>query len=347
MRVLGLMSGTSLDGLDMAYVEFDDHNPKRYRIHRAETVPYSPEWHKKLTDAYSYGGEKLMLLHADYGRFLGKEVKKFLQRHGLPRPDIIASHGQTIFHQPDKRMTFQLGSGAHIAAESGIDTVSDFRTQDVAMGGQGAPLVPIGDKLLFDDYTYCLNIGGFANISFDNNEGRRIAFDTGPANIVLNEYARRLGKKYDKDGETAAAGKFHPGLFDALNRLDYYSLPVPKSLGWEYVEQTVIPLIDSYSLPPEDVLRTFSEHIAYQIGRQVKEGKMLVTGGGAFNKFLMQKIAEYSPAKPVIPDPELIMFKEALIFALLGYLKMKNRTNVLSSVTGASKDHVAGIFYPA
>jgi len=347
MRVIGLMSGTSLDGLDLAYVDFDDTDPSRYRLIRAETVSYSPEWTRRLREAFRMNGEQLQLLHTEYGTFLGEQINAFLKRHRLPQPDIIASHGQTVFHRPEKKMTFQLGSGAHIAATTGIDTVCDFRIQDVALGGQGAPLVPAGDKLLFGNYTYCLNIGGFANISFDNAKGERIAFDIAPANIVLDYFARQTGKPYDENGRLAASGNFHRELFERLNVLPYYSLPVPKSLGWEFVEENILPLIATFHLPVKDILRTYTEHIAYQTGKNVKEGTMLVTGGGAFNTFLMDRIKHYSPAEIVIPEKEIVMFKEALIFALLGYLKMKNRVNVLRSVTGAKKDHIAGILYPA
>ncbi len=347
MKVLGLMSGTSLDGLDLAYVEFDDENPSIYRIIKAETFPYTKSWTEKLRTAYELSGSDLMLLHAEYGEFLGENINFFLDKNNLPVPDIVASHGQTVFHQPEKRMTFQLGSGAHIAAVTGIDTVCDFRIQDVALGGQGAPLVPIGDKILFGDYTYCLNIGGFANISYDDESNERIAFDVVPANIVLNHYVARKGMAYDDEGKISATGKIHKALLARLNELGYFSKPLPKSLGWEFVEQQVIPLINSFDLPVEDILRTYTEHIAMQIGRIAGKGKMLVTGGGAFNRFLTERIQHYSGALAVIPDKETIQFKEALIFALLGYLKIKNRINVLKSVTGARKNHIAGILFRA
>ncbi len=347
MRVLGLMSGTSLDGLDLAYVEFNDENPGEYRIIAAETMPYGAEWIEKLTRAYDMPGEALMQLHTEYGIYLGKQANRFLRDKKLPVPRIIASHGQTVFHQPEKGMTFQMGSGAHIAAVTGIDTVCDFRIQDVALGGQGAPLVPVGDKLLFGNYSYCLNIGGFANISYDNDEGIRMAFDVCPANIVLNYYARKTGREYDDNGNLSATGKIVGELFEKLNALPYYSMPVPKSLGWEWVEKKLIPLIDKFGLKTEDVLRTYVEHIAFQIGKTARKGKMLITGGGAFNGFLIERISAYSQAEVILPPKEIIMFKEALIFALLGYLKLNNRINVLSSVTGAKKDHVAGILYPA
>jgi anhydro-N-acetylmuramic acid kinase len=290
-------------------------------------------------------GADLMLLHCEYGERTGKCVRQFIEENRLPDPDIIASHGQTVFHRPEAGMTFQLGSGAHIAAVTGIDTVCDFRIQDVALGGQGAPLVPVGDKILFGAYDYCLNIGGFANISYDNEKGERVAFDVVPANIVLNHYAAKKGLKYDEDGKLAATGKIVAELLDALNANPYFERPLPKSLGWETVEKEIIPLIDGFNASVEDVLRTYVEHIAIQIGRTAKRGKMLVTGGGALNGFLMERIRRHTQAGVIIPDKETVMFKEALVFALLGYLRIKNRINVLKSVTGARKDHVAGIVY--
>ncbi len=347
MKILGLMSGTSLDGLDLTYVEFDDQNFKKYRIIHAETYPYRPEWKKKLQDAYNYKGENLIKLHVDYGIYLGKKVLEFINENKLPRPDYIASHGQTVYHRPEESYTFQLGSGAHIAATAGIDTVCDFRIQDVALGGQGAPLVPIGDKLLFEDYTYCLNIGGFANVSYDNHKEERIAFDVCPANIVLNFYAQKQGLEFDRDGELAGKGKIHTDLLNELENWPYYQKQPPKSLGWEDVTEEIIPKLEKFNLPAEDILATFTEHIALQIGKVARKGKMLVTGGGALNKFLVEKIRNHAQAEIVIPSNKLVMFKEALIFALLGYLKVTNRINVLKSVTGARKDHIAGVVYPA
>ncbi|NPA43517.1 MAG: anhydro-N-acetylmuramic acid kinase [Chlorobi bacterium] len=347
MRVLGLMSGTSLDGLDLAYVDFDDRNPAVYRIVEAETVPYPPEWRKRLSEAFHISGDDLIRLHADYGNWLGRQVNAFLERHGLPRPDLIASHGHTVFHRPDLGYTWQIGSGAHIAAVTGIDTVADFRIQDVAMGGQGAPLVPVGDKLLFGNYESCLNIGGFANISYDTPEGKRIAYDVVPVNILLNRYARIAGKPYDEGGRLAASGRLIPELMRALEDLPYYSRPVPKSLGREDVEAHYLPLIEKYGLSVPDILRTLTEHTALRIARAAGRRSMLVTGGGAFNDYLMERIRRYARGPVTVPDPQTVMFKEALIFALLGYLQRKGAVNVLGSVTGAPLDHSAGVFYSA
>ncbi len=345
MKVLGIMSGTSLDGMDLALVDFDDNNPANFRFLATHTYGYSPKWEKRLRDAFHATGQELTLLDAEYGYFIGDTVNRFLVETGAARPDLIASHGQTIFHAPEQAYTLQIGSGAHIAARTGITTVCDFRRQDVALGGQGAPLVPIGDRMLFGEYDYCLNIGGFANISYDDEQDRRIAFDTGPANIVLNTLARRVGKTFDAGGQIARTGKITPGLLEALNDLPYYRDLRPKSLGWEFVETEILPMIDRNELSVNDALATFTEHIAMQIARHIRGGRVLVTGGGAYNKYLMERIRTHTNAEIVIPSPQLIDYKEALIFALLGLLRIQGKPNVLASVTGAPWDHCSGVVF--
>lgn len=344
MKVLGIMSGTSLDGLDLALVDFNERDPARFAFLATATYPYEAEWEERLRRAYEATARQLARLDADFGLYIGRSVNRFLEETGAPRPDLIASHGQTIFHEPDRHYTCQIGSGPHIAAATGLPVIYDFRRQDVALGGQGAPLVPIGDKMLFSQYDYCLNIGGFANISFDDDQGLRRAFDTGPANIVLNYLARRLGKPYDEGGRIARRGQLIPALLEQLDDLPYYREAKPKSLGWEFVESSILPLLDRAEAPVEDLLHTFVHHIARQIARFVKPGStVLVTGGGAYNDFLIHTIEHYSRARIVVPEARLIDFKEALVFALLGYLRARNRINILASVTGACCDHSAGL----
>lgn len=342
--VLGLMSGTSLDGLDLCCVHFTFDGTWRYRIVKAESVDYSPELRDALASAQSMTALEYARLHSDYGLYLGGQVKAFVERNRL-KVDLVASHGQTIFHQPELRFTAQIGSGAGIAAVSGIDTVCDFRTTDVALGGQGAPLVPIGDAILFGEYDSCLNMGGFSNISFSEG-GRRLAYDISPVNYVLNHYAGLRGLAFDRDGALARGGKICPPLLEALNGLDFYAMQGPKSLGREWVEQAVYPLIDSFGLSVEDVLATFVEHVAVQIGRNVRGGRVLVTGGGARNLFLLERMRAQAPqAVYVVPDPLTIDFKEALIFALLGALYATGQANCLASVTGAARDNIGGCLY--
>lgn len=345
------MSGTSLDGLDLVAAEFWHKNGKwNFKIHFAETVSYSYEWREKLRNSPSLSGEKLIELHSEFGRFLGFETMGFIEKKSFT-PDLIASHGHTVFHQPEKHFTFQLGNGADIAATTQITTVADFRTGDVALGGQGAPLVPVGDRLLFGEYDFCLNLGGFANISFENN-GKRVAFDICPVNFILNYFAEKQGFAFDKNGELGQKGKVNTELLKKLNQLEFYQKEPPKSLGREWVEQVYLPVLKDAEISENDKLRTVYEHIKQQIAVTIyrksngKE-KMLVTGGGAFNSFLTELISKQVQVEVVILSNEIINFKEALIFAFLGVLRLTGQNNCHSSVTGAARDHSSGIIYLA
>ncbi|MHC9089699.1 anhydro-N-acetylmuramic acid kinase [Tenacibaculum sp. IMCC1] len=344
---IGLMSGTSLDGIDLAYMKMYENLYEDFRIIQAETVSYSNEWKKKLQEAINYDEKDLQILDVDYGEFLGSILNNFIREHRISKLNFIASHGHTVLHQPENGITLQIGNGQVIANVTQQKVVCDFRTQDVALGGQGAPLVPIGDRLLFTDYDYCLNLGGFANISYEENK-QRIAFDICPVNIVLNHYTRKIDLEYDNEGEIASEGKINMGLLRRLNELSFYQELPPKSLGLEWVQSTIFPLIDKEEADISTILRTFVEHVAMQIGNVVKnDATILVTGGGAFNTFLMKRIEFFAQTKIKQVSTELIDYKEALIFALLGVLKTQNKVNCLQSVTGAKKDHSSGnIFYP-
>lgn len=347
MRIIGLMSGTSLDGLDLCCADFEYSDGRwKYETIVAEDEKYPEELKRKLASAQNMTALEYARLHSDYGLYLGERVKAFMDRNCLV-PDLIASHGQTIFHQPSLRFTAQIGSGAGIAAVTGVDTVCDFRTTDVALGGQGAPLVPVGDRALFGEYDYCLNMGGFSNISFDAPDGlSRTAYDICPVNYVLNEFARRKGKEYDKDGVMARSGKVCARLLERLNTLPFYMQEGPKSLGREWVEEEVFPLIESFNLKSEDVLATWCEHVAVQIGKEIVKGKVLLTGGGALNKYLVERMQALAPqCEYYVPDGVTVNFKEALIFAFLGALYMADMPNCLRSVTGADHDNVGGALY--
>jgi len=345
MNVIGIMSGTSLDGLDLVAAEFHQVEGNwNFAIYAAETIPYSAEREEKLKNSPSLSMEKLLELHAEYGRFIGTETNLFIEKTGFI-PDLIASHGHTVFHQPEKGFTFQVGYGAKIAATTKITTVSDFRTEDVALGGQGAPLVPVGDRLLFSDYDYCLNLGGFANISFEKNN-QRVAFDICPVNFILNYFAVKQGLPFDKGGELGRKGNINNDLLKKLNHLNFYLKQPPKSLGREWMEQVFMPVLTNCKITEKDKLRTIYEHIAQQIANAPSgSGKMLVTGGGAFNTFLIKRISNYTDTVMIIPQKEIVNFKEALIFAFLGVLRIQNKTNCLASVTGALHDHCAGIVF--
>lgn len=338
------MSGTSLDGVDIAACEFQQENENwSYRIEAAHTYPYPAEWTAKLSLLPSADAVTLARVHAEYGHLLGQLAKSFISATNF-KPLLIASHGHTIFHQPQHGFTCQIGSGSAIAAETGLPVVFDFRSLDVALGGQGAPLVPIGDRLLFREYDACLNLGGFANISMES-ESERIAFDVCPVNIVLNQLAGLLGMDYDKNGEIARQGHIDPLLLKALNDLEYYNLPHPKSLGREWVESHLFPVLLRKETDTRDLLRTYCEHITVQITRVTeKKGlrKILVTGGGTRNQFLIDLIRNQTKMEFHLPDTILIDFKEALVFAFLGILRYKGDVNVLRSVTGCLSDHCGG-----
>ena len=343
------MSGTSLDGLDMALCEFDYVFGKySYKIITAKTIEYSALWKKSLAEAKDLSAIEYFALHSSYGTYLGEEVNSFLKKVGSI-PNAIASHGHTIFHQPNLGFSTQLGCGANLSATTKITTVCDFRSLDVANGGQGAPLVPLGDKLLFEDYQACLNIGGIANISFDDENGNRIAYDICEANMLLNYLAEKTGQPYDKGGEIARSGKINQELLMRLNGLSYYSQKGAKSLGREWFEKNILDLINAESNPANS-LATSTEHIATIIGNQLNQLNLknaLLTGGGVFNTFLIEKMRLKTGCEIVIPNAEIVNFKEALIFAFLGYLRLNESVNTLSSVTGASHDSSGGGVYIA
>ena len=312
---LGIMSGTSLDGLDMALCQFFYENHQwKYKIISCKTTDYNESFRQRLKEADMLNGLGLVELDREFAAHIGQQVKAFLQEVGV-RPDFIASHGQTVFHQPERGITLQMGSGAVIAAATGIPTVCDFRTTDVALGGQGAPLVPIGDKLLFGGYEACLNLGGFCNISFDSG-GRRVAFDIAPCNMLLNTLAARLGRPYDPNGIYARDGYMVDALTNALNALPYYAQRGAKSLGKEWFDREVVPLLDYEGAIPQDLLRTSVEHIAVQIGKILNDNNIksvLVTGGGAKNSYLMDRIRWHAPnTMVVIPDEATVDFKETI-----------------------------------
>jgi anhydro-N-acetylmuramic acid kinase len=346
--VIGVMSGTSLDGVDLAAIEFHLKNQKwSYKITKNETVSYSPEWVIKLKEAVNYSESELIQLNEKYTDLLGKIIKSFIDKNEIIDLDAVCSHGHTILHQPQNGITLQIGNLPKIAKIINEKVVCDFRVQDVELGGQGAPLVPIGDRILFSEFDYCLNLGGFSNVSFEEN-GNRLAFDISPVNTVLNFYANQLKLDYDDKGTISQSGKLNLNLFNELNALEYYKIPFPKSLGFEFVKEVVLPILENYSIAIEDKMHTFTEHIALQTNLALpkKQGKMLITGGGAYNEFLIERLHFHLPKiEIIIPDNKTLEFKEALIFALLGVLKLRNEINVLSSVTGAKTDHSSGMLY--
>lgn len=357
-HVIGLMSGSSLDGLDIAYCEINyDSGKWSYQIKIAETISLTPKWKLRLEKLVLQNAVTYIKTHAFLGHYFGELVKSFVEKHNIfDEIDFIASHGQTIFHQPDNCFTSQIGDPSAIAAKTGLPVISDFRHIDVALGGQGTPIAPIADKLFFSEYRFLINLGGIANITYQEGEPKA-AFDITPINLILNKLANKMHLDFDKDGEIARSGSIIHDLYSDLNQSHYYAKDYPKSLSGGWVSKVMAPLVARYREPVPDKLRTICEHAAYQIGRSVelmaekenvelKAGeKMLATGGGALNKYLIEKIDENSPLKVEVPDEETVNFKESLLMALMGVLRLRNEVNCLGAVTGASQNNIGGAIY--
>jgi anhydro-N-acetylmuramic acid kinase len=347
-KTLGVMSGTSLDGIDLAYVEFSNkHETWEFQLGAFTSSPYNKYWRKRLQSLTRATALEYAKTHTNYGHYIGKLLSDFIDDHQL-KADVIGSHGHTIFHQPESGFTSQIGDGSAIAVETACPVVCDFRSMDVAREGQGAPLVPIGDALLFGQYKARVNLGGFSNISIGDISNLN-AFDICPVNIVLNALASDLGKPYDTDGEIARGGQINSTLLFKLNQLEYYQKSGPKSLGVEWVEQEIQALL-SCSLENADLMRTFVEHIAIQISRTLNDtcvntDQVLFTGGGVFNSFLMERIKDLTNAQIVIPSPDIIDMKEAIIFAFLGLLRFLEQENILASYSGAKANSISGAVY--
>ncbi|MCP4052852.1 MAG: anhydro-N-acetylmuramic acid kinase [Mesoflavibacter sp.] len=346
-HIVGVMSGTSLDGIDLAEINFIKKDTWQFQILNSTTISYSEDWQRKLKSLTKQSIKKLQQIDVDYTNFLAEVITTFIKKNNINHLDAVCSHGHTALHQPEQKLTYQIGNLPVLAEQLKQTVVCDFRVQDVQFGGQGAPLVPIGDQLLFSEYDYCINLGGFANVSTLINK-QRIAFDICPVNIVLNKYVQQLGFDYDDKGHLASQGKINQQLLEQLNDLDFYKNSYPKSLGLEWVEQQIFPLIDNYKLEVKDILHTMIHHVAQQIAKVINQKdntSVLLTGGGTYNDFLVERIKALTNAKIVIPSAELIEFKEALIFGFLGVLKLRKENNCLASVTGASKDHSSGKIY--
>ena len=358
-NIIGLMSGSSLDGIDLVDVDFWNDGKWHFKIVAKDNADYDDEWRNALANAFYFNDNQLKTIDYHYGQFLGQVTKQFIEKYKL-HPEIVASHGHTIFHRPHEHYTLQIGDGQALANECGVMVINDFRTEDVLKGGQGAPLVPIGDKLLFADYPICLNIGGIANVSYDV-DGQRIAYDICIANQVLNYLAMRVkthgraSLQYDRDGLIGRSGAIDNQLLTILNSHPFYSQKYPKSLGREFFEENIKPLLENRD-DIANMMATFVEHIAMQIGNSTKDcnvqtrfiaSQMLITGGGAKNKFLVERIQAHTHYHVVVPSTDIIDYKEALVFAFLGLLRNRNEINVLKSVTGAESNSSSGkIFYP-
>lgn len=350
---IGLMSGSSLDGIDLAYCKFKiKDNNWYFKILKSATHPLG-DWYKVLKDTSHLKASDLVALDIKFGAFLGKTCKSFIEKNHISKIDLIASHGHTIFHHPELGFTCQIGNGNAIAHETSISVVSDLRSADIAAGGQGAPIVPIGDFHLFKEHAFCLNIGGIANISFKTREGI-IAFDICSANQILNFYAQQNGKAYDENGDFAKKGMINESLFTALNQLEFYKKPTPKSLDNSFSKK-IIKIIDNHeALSIEDKLATYIEHVALQISlaaescsKKITGKTLFITGGGAFNHYLIERIKAHTKLKIIISPRKIVEYKEAMVMAFMGVLRLRNEANCFASVTGASKNTICGaVFQP-
>lgn len=343
-RVIGVMSGSSLDGLDLALCSFV-HDAGRWtgRIDRARTEPFPPDLQERLRGAMDATALEAARLHRDLGDHIGRACRAMAAGGTV---HLVSSHGHTLFHRPAEGLTAAIGCGARIAVRSGIATVCDLRSTDVALGGQGAPLVPLAERLLFPGREAFLNLGGIANLAV-HRQGT-VGYDVGPCNQALDLLAREAGRPYDADGALARAGTVNDRLLAALEALPFYRQAPPRSLGREWFEAEMRPLIDVPGLPLVDRLRTVSEHVALRIAAELERHgvrEVLVTGGGAHNTLLLERMRALSGAVLEVPGPLLVDFKEAYLFALLGLLRWRGEANAAASVTGAGRDSVGGALY--
>ena len=343
--VIGVMSGTSMDGLDLCHCVFNKNELSEFKILNAVTYQYPEKLLAKLKEIIKKNINEIDKINIDYGVFIGKCINRFINEYRINKIDLISSHGHTVFHEPEIGKTLQIGCGKSIKNITGIKTINNFRAQDLTLSGQGAPLVPIGDKILFSKYKYCLNLGGFVNLSI-KTKNKIIAYDICPFNTVLNFYSKKLGYDFDIDGKLSESGKINFDLLNKLNSIKFYFKKHPKSLGIEFVNSTIFPLIDNFKISHEDTLATFVNHAAFQINQNIHDSKkVLVSGGGVFNRNLISVLKKHYNLNICIPENEIIDFKEALIFGLLGVLRVENKINCLKSVTGAKKDHCSGDIY--
>lgn len=352
IRIIGLMSGSSTDGLDFVCAEFD--SPDRKALHRviaSETLPYSHDLIERLQHSSGLNAKDLLAFHTEFGLRIGEKVREALQRHKLDAVDLIAYHGHTVYHEPESHFSFQLGSAHGINILTGIPVVSDFRNTDMSLKGHGAPLVPMAEGILFPGYKAFLNLGGIANLGLHKN-GRITGFDICPFNMAMNEVAALRGMDFDENGQLASQGEIIGGFLSDLNAISFYNLKGPKSIDRQWYMMQFQPVVRNYErvYNAESVLRTLIEHFSMQISEVLNKeleatDQAMISGGGAKNKFFISELQGKTNSRIIIPDNEVIDYKEAIIFAYLALLRVMNKVNVLSSVTGADRDSIGGALY--
>lgn len=340
-KALGVMSGSSLDGVDLALCTFTLKDDRwSFSLDDGCTVPYTAAFQERLQATMAGSALELARLDRDLGDMIGNACKEFLR--GRP-VDVIGSHGHTIYHKPDEGLTLQIGHGARIAAITGRPVIFDFRTKDIALGGQGAPLVPLGEKLLFPEHRLFLNIGGICNIA-QHQGGQVLGYDVCIGNQALNLLAGLEGLPFDNDGDLARAGSVDRTLLDRLNDLPFHHRPPPRSLGREWFQEAMVPLITEPGISVQDRMRTVVEHIAFTLTEAIGMGteKVLTTGGGAHNTFLVERLNALIGGRLIVPGKMVVDYKEAMIFAFLGVRGLRGESTALASVTGATRDSSGG-----
>jgi len=362
---IGLMSGTSIDAIDTVLVNLANHNIK---LVDARSHPIPEDVKQKINLTCTQGKQATLndcaCLDADLGNLFAEAAIALLKQNKLSQTDIvaIASHGQTVYHNPDNNpaYTIQLGDANIIAEKTGITTVADFRRRDIAAGGQGAPLVPAFHEAAFRSQTenrVILNIGGIANITILNADTNLpvTGFDTGPGNTLLNQWAaKKRGHEYDQDGQFAAQGKINPFLLDSFLNDSFFDKAAPKSTGRELFN---LEWLHSHKaikiLPPEDVQRTLCELSTVSIVRAIQlyaadTKHILVCGGGCHNPIIMDSLRKLS--HPIIVDTTEILgvhpdWVEAIAFAWMAQRTLELQSSNLPSVTGAHSKTILGAVY--
>lgn len=351
LTVVGMMSGSSLDGMDICICKFTPltDGTMSHEIIVADTIEYAPEWIDHLTNAMQFSMSDYFSFEADYSYYIAMMVKDFIDVLDID-VDLIASHGHTLDHRPEDGISVQIGDPGVISALTGIDTVADFRIQDITLGGQGAPIIPIAEKLLWPEIKSFINLGGIANISIHTDD-QIIAWDTIPCNQVLNDQAMILGAEYDENGDWAKQGKYNEALAKAWDALEYLSHDIPKSLDNNWIREVYLPIISDLRVDPKDALHTACNHIAIQIKEDIEKfssnlpEKIMITGGGAHNSYLISCIEKQLTVLGIqifIPEKIVINYKEAAMTALMGYLYVMNIPSTIPSVTGADRPTIAG-----
>ena len=345
-NIIGLMSGTSLDGLDIVYVNFKLDENWEYKLIYSKTYKYEKKWNSLLLNLSQKKIYSIKKIDVDYTELLSRYIIDFIDEFSINNIDFVSSHGHTAIHLPSKSITYQIGNLPILAKLINLKVVCDFRIQDINLGGQGAPLVPVGEKYLFPQYNTLINLGGFANIT-KRIKRDIIAYDICPINIVFNHLSRKMELKYDNAGYIASTGELNQDLYNHLQRLNYYKQDSPKSLGIEWVNDKIHSILkDFQDVQIKDLMNTFSNHFAFQIAKNIgNQDNVLITGGGAYNTYLIERIKNLSDSKITIPDPKLIEYKEAVIFSFLGLLRVLKINNCYSSVTGARQNHCSGNIY--